>query len=246
MISDHEGADRDNDGWDAYAIWRDFLQNNSVQNNPFGMIFDVEDYINDYYGYVANSPNDPLLHGAAGNVSNMEFHGSTAMSINTTDNPTVIGAVFQSGYSNTGTTHVMVAYAEYGEGRVVGLVDSSPPDDGSGQSGNDLYDGWNEKDNGTLITNATLWLAEENTAINNIKTSEIIFPNPSSNGIFNIQTKNTNKTKISVFDSNGKLITTKENNMQTNTIDISNAGSGLFFIKIETENSINWGKIIIK
>ncbi len=30
MISDHAGADRNNNGWDAVRVWNDLMRNNSV------------------------------------------------------------------------------------------------------------------------------------------------------------------------------------------------------------------------
>ncbi len=164
MVTDHYDADRDGDGWDAYEIWNDLMTDNSVQNNPFGMSFDDPDFINDYpNNNMINDSSDPLLHGAAGDVTGMEFHGSASMSINTTANSTVKAVVYRSGYPTTGTSDIMVAYCQYGQGRVVGLVDSSPADDGTGDPNDNLYYGWDELDNGVLITNATLWLAESGT-----------------------------------------------------------------------------------
>jgi len=246
MVADHEGADRDGDGWDAYYAWIDLITNNSVQNNAFGMIFDVEDYINDYpCNNIANRPSDPLLHGVAGDVSGMEFHGSAAMSINTSDNPSVKAAVYQSGFSNTGTSHVMVAYAEYGQGRVVGLVDSSPADDGTGDSGDNLYDGWNEIDNGVLITNATLWLAEDNVGFESNSSIIQLYPNP-NNGKFNISRTNNKEINILIYNISGKLILNKTFSSEILSVDISYFSKGVYFIKVLGNNKIENKKIIIK
>lgn len=250
MVADHEGADRDNDGWDAYAAWNDLITNNSVQNNAFGMIFSDDSYINDYpCNNIPNLPGDPLLHGNAGNVTGMEFHGSAAMSINTSNNPTVKGVVFNSGYSNTGTSHVMVAYSQYGQGKVVGLVDSSPADDGSGQSGNTLYEGWNELDNGVLITNATLWLAEETVNIENENNENgiNIYPNP-SNGKFNIVlSKSVNNANISISDMTGKVILVKDmTSSYKQIVDLSSYSKGIYFIKFNINNKTLISKLILK
>ena len=55
----------------------------------------------------------------------------------------------------------MVAYGTFGAGKFVAIGDSSPTDDGTGASGNTLFDGWNDGngDDGQLIINASLWLA---------------------------------------------------------------------------------------
>ncbi len=249
MVADHENADRDGDGWDAYYAWRDLITNNSVQNNAFGMIFDNPDYINDYpCNNMANRPDDPLLYGDAGNVTGMEFHGSAAMSINTSYNSTVKAAVYKTGASNTGTTNVMVAYSEYGQGRVVGLVDSSPADDGTGDDGDDLYYGWDELDNGILITNATLWLAEDNVSIKNIKgqASINLFPNP-TNGKFIINYE-TNKFPVNIFITNILGVNIKQLKIKKNTeIDLTNFPKGIYFVNIKTlGNQIITKRIILK
>ncbi len=68
-----------------------------------------------------------------------------------------------------------------------------------------------------------------------------IYPNPSSSGTFNIISDKNLKTQIYVYDINGKVIDFKKIN--DNTYHISK--EGLFFIKIETENSVIWKKIIL-
>ncbi|MEV0474769.1 hydrolase, partial [Streptomyces prunicolor] len=63
------------------------------------------------------------------------------------------------GYS--GNTGAFFATSTFGSGRVAFWGDSSPIDDGTGQSGNTLYDGWNDTGatNAPLALNATAWLA---------------------------------------------------------------------------------------
>ena len=41
IVGNHNGSDRNSDGWDAPAIWNDLMNNNTVQNNPFGFSFDA-------------------------------------------------------------------------------------------------------------------------------------------------------------------------------------------------------------
>jgi len=174
MVSDHAIADRDGDGWDALEVWNDFLTNNPVKNKPFGFTFDEGSNISAVpSNNVANRANDPILHGLKGDVEGIEFHNGGTMTINTADNASVMAAVYNIGYSNTGTTGVMVAYATYGSGRVVAVGDSSVPEDVTPQSGT-TYDGWNEAngDNGVLITNGTLWLGLGQSTVN---------PEPSNN-----------------------------------------------------------------
>ena len=179
MISDHQGADRDNNGWDSPHVWNDLMQNNSVQTDPFGITFDYN--WSNYYPVtnIPNLPGDPILHGEMGDVTEVAYYGATTMTINPTDNASVKGIVYNTG-SDFGNNNVLVAYATFGKGKVFAMSDSSPADDGTGDSGDKLYNGWTEDANGNhekLIMNASIWLAESTTAVNNIQ-------NPEDNPVF--------------------------------------------------------------
>lgn len=166
MVSDHTISDRNNDNWDSPAIWNDLLTNNTVQTNPFGISFDLADFSQTSTN-VAVLPTDSLLHGIMGNVSSVMWSNGTSMTLSPTANTTVKGIVYKTGSSTTGTTNVMVARANYGSGKVVAIGDSSPCDDGSGDTGDQLYDGWIADANGNhekLIVNATIWLAASSTS----------------------------------------------------------------------------------
>ncbi len=172
MISDHDNSDRNGDGYDSPYIWNNLMQNNSVQNNPFGISFDYE-YFTEATNNIPYLPSDPLLHGAYGDCTGVEFYGGTSLSLHPSQNSSVKGVVYRNGFSSSGTQGVLCAYATYGSGKVVALGDSSPADDGTGDSGDNLYDGWIEDANGNherLIMNATIWLADDFTGIasNNI------------------------------------------------------------------------------
>lgn len=74
-----------------------------------------------------------------------------------------------------------------------------------------------------------------------------VYPNPST-GIFNIAFGNLNPNKIEVYDISGKLILQKNGlevsgNNQTN-IDLSNTSTGVYFVKISTENNTITKRII--
>ena len=164
LVSDHTMSDRNNDGWDSPGIWNDLFTNNTVATNPFGISFDLKQ-ISPSSSNVAPSATDSLIHGSYGNVTQVLWSAGTSMTLNTTANSTVKGAVFTTGSSNTGTTNVLVAYARYGLGKVVAFGDSSPFDDGSGDTGDQLYDGYITDASGNhqkLIMNATIWLATPN------------------------------------------------------------------------------------
>ncbi|MBN2616395.1 MAG: hypothetical protein JXR71_11945 [Bacteroidales bacterium] len=166
MISDHNNSDRNNSGIDSPHVWNDLMDNNSVQNNPFGITFDYA-YFDDKTENIPNLPGDPLLHGPMGDVTRVEFYGGTSMTLNTTANNTVKAVVYKSG-SSFNDQNVLVAYALFGKGKVVALGDSSPPDDGTGDPNDRLYNGWTQDANGNherLIMNASIWLAEITTSI---------------------------------------------------------------------------------
>lgn len=162
MISDHQGADRNNNGWDSPHIWNDLMQNNSVQTDPFGISFDYN--WADYHPVtnIPNLPGNPILHGEMGDVTEVAYYGATTMTLNPADNASVKGLVYQTG-SSFGNDSVLVATATFGKGKVFAMSDSSPADDGTGDPNDkNLYNGWTHDANGNherLIMNACIWLA---------------------------------------------------------------------------------------
>jgi len=169
MISDHDNSDRNGDGVDSVEIWNEFMQDNPVQIDPFGISFDYDSFNADTSN-MANLPADPLLHGSYGDVTNVEFYSGTSMTLNINSNSSIKGVVYNSGSSNTGNTGVLCAYATYGNGKIVALGDSSPVDDGTGDPHDRLYDGWIEDADGNherLIMNATVWLASHDSNVVN-------------------------------------------------------------------------------
>jgi uncharacterized protein YjdB len=176
MVSDHVVSDRNNDNWDSPMIWNDFMTNNSIQANPFGIHLDSVN-ISQTTTNVASLATDSLLHGPMGNVTSVMWSNGTTMTLNSTANSTVKGIVYKTGASNTGTTNVMVARANYGAGRVVMIGDSSPCDDGSGDSGDVLYDGWIADASGNherLIINATIWLASSSSSAISVSSVSVL------------------------------------------------------------------------
>jgi hypothetical protein len=86
--------------------------------------------------------------------------GST-QTLHKTDNSTVKGLVWRTSSSPSGSTGAFFTTSTFGSGRVAVWGDSSPIDDGTGQSGNTLFDGWNDPagTNAALALNGTSWLA---------------------------------------------------------------------------------------
>ncbi|CAL2058394.1 hydrolase [Streptomyces sp. TR1341] len=159
MISDHTGADRNNDGNDAVEILNDLMTNNGVDNtDPFGFSIDSLDISSGYPAAISDST-DPVLNGSFGKVTKSLFADGTTATLKPADNSAVKGLVYRSGYS--GNTGAFFLTSTFGSGRVAFWGDSSPIDDGTGSSGNTLYDGWNDTGatNAALALNATAWLA---------------------------------------------------------------------------------------
>ncbi|MFJ4522129.1 hydrolase [Streptomyces sp. NPDC088810] len=159
MISDHTGADRNNDGYDAVEVFNDLMTNNSVDStDPFGFSIDSLSISSDHPSAISDSTN-PVLHGSFGTVTKSLIASGTTATLKPADNSGVKGLLYRTGYS--GNTGAFFATSTFGSGRVAFWGDSSPIDDGTGQSGNTLYDGWNDTGatNAALALNATEWLA---------------------------------------------------------------------------------------
>jgi hypothetical protein len=164
MISDHTGADRNNDGYDAVKILNDLMTNNSVDSDdPFGFSIDSLNISSGYPKAISDS-SDPVLHGSFGTVTKSLIANGTTATLTPSDNSAVKGLLYRSGYS--GNTGAFFLTSTYGSGKIAFWGDSSPIDDGTGQSGNTLYDGWNDTGatNAALALNATAWLAGAGTS----------------------------------------------------------------------------------
>ncbi|MFG3345958.1 hydrolase [Streptomyces sp. NPDC048018] len=160
LISDHSGADRDNDGWDAVEVINDLMADNGVDDtDPFGFSVDTGTVQTDDPRAVADTT-DPVLNGSFGKVTGSIIRSGTTVTLKPADNPAAKGLVYRTGSS--GTTGAFFATSTFGSGRVAVWGDSSPIDDGTGQSGNTLYDGWNDPagSNAALALNATDWLSK--------------------------------------------------------------------------------------
>jgi hypothetical protein len=159
LISDHTGADRNNDGYDAVEVINDLMTNNSVDStDPFGFSVDTLSISTDNPKAIT-STTDPVINGSFGKVGGSIIRSGTTATLKPADNSAVKGLVYRTGYS--GNTGAFFATSTFGSGRVAFWGDSSPIDDGTGQSGNTLYDGWNDPagTNAPLALNATEWLS---------------------------------------------------------------------------------------
>ena len=257
LISDHDVSDRNNDGYDSPHIWNDFFNTNGSAINPFGITFDSADF-SQTTSNIPNLPTDPLLHGTAGNVTQVKYSNGTTMTLNISANSTVKGVVYKTGALNTGLLNVMCAYGTYGSGKFVAIGDSSLPDDGTGDSNDTLYDGYITDANGNhqrLIMNSTIWLMtttlNADYPINNF--SLIIAPNPIENNslIFSFNLDQTDKVNYSISDTLGREIKSYSTNSfsignNNETIDIQNLKSGIYFLSIKTATKQSIIKFIKK
>jgi hypothetical protein len=166
LIVDHAGSDRNNDGEDSVEIANDLLTNNGVDNtDPFGFSIDSND-ISSENPVAISSPTDPVINGSFGRVTGSIIRDGSTQTLHKADNPSVKGLVWRTSASQSGSTGAFFTTSTFGSGRVAVWGDSSPIDDGTGQSGNTLYDGWNDTagTNRALALNATAWLAGTGTS----------------------------------------------------------------------------------
>jgi len=248
MVSDHNVSDRNNDGWDSPHIWNDLLTNNTVETNPFGIAFDYAN-ISGVSTNISLMAKDSILNGVMGKVNEAEWFNGTTMTLTPTKNASATGKIFTTGTSITGTTNVMFATARYGKGKVVAIGDSSPCDDGTGDTGDtSLYNGYWTDGAGNhrpLLMNATIWLATSSavTAINEHqadKTAVRVFPNPVIDGKLHLSCAST-PAFARLTDIAGRTIKTVLVNEQSSTIDVAGIPSGTYIISLTSENSIRSG-----
>jgi hypothetical protein len=166
LIVDHTGSDRNNDGADSDAVVNDLMTNNSVDStDPFGFSVDLKNIVNDYPKAISDST-DPVLHGSFGTVTGSVIYTGTTETLHPADNSAVKGLLYVTTATSGGTTGAFFTTSRFGSGRVAVWGDSSAIDDGTGESGKSLYDGWNDTGgtDAALALNATAWLAGTGTA----------------------------------------------------------------------------------
>jgi hypothetical protein len=161
MIANHNGSDRNNDGRDSAAIWNDLMNNNAVQNNPFGLSVELTNFSQTTTN-VLNDPTNTILNGSQGGVTQLKFSAGASIKLTPSANANVKGLIWRTGLARTSTTGVMCASSTFFNGRVVLITDSSPADDGTGNPSDNLYPGWTEVNgnHSRLHLNASYWLAK--------------------------------------------------------------------------------------
>jgi len=165
LISDHTGSDRNNDGADSPKIINDLMTNNTVDStDPFGFSVDLLNIASGFPTAISDSTN-PVLHGSYGTVTAGALYNGTTVTLHPADNSSAKGLLYLTSATPGGTTGAFFATSTFGSGRVAIWGDSSDIDDGTGQSGNTLYNGWNDANatDAQLGLNATEWLAGSGT-----------------------------------------------------------------------------------
>ncbi|MDN3354120.1 Ig domain-containing protein [Actinomadura sp. DC4] len=166
LISDHTGSDRNSDGWDSPKVINDLLTGNGVDNtDPFGFSVDLLNITTDNPVAIKDTSN-PIINGPFGTVKGSILRNGTTFTLHPADNPNVKGLVYLTGATPSGNTGAFLVSSTFGSGRVAIWGDSSTIDDGTGQSGNTLYDGWNDPagTDAAIGLNTTAWLAAGSTS----------------------------------------------------------------------------------
>ena len=253
MISDHVGADRNGDGWDALRVWNDFLRNNSYGSLIFGFKVDSNNITENSSNVWTNMATNPVLNGPQGAVTDIAYHNGATLTLYPTINSSVQGLIWRNSYTQS-TTNVMCATSTYGTGRIFVIGDSSPQDDGTGSLGHTLYSSWLTELSGNharLHLNACLWLAKV-TGVNRVEENNSIptgfvlhqnYPNP-----FNPSTKikfeipqvsgiENQLVKLTIYDVLGNEVETLVNERLTSGVyEVSfignNISSGTYIYKL--------------
>ena len=155
MVADHTSSDRNNDGKDSLQVWNDLMTNNGIVSNPFGIAFN-SDNVTPASPFADPSAANLRTHGSYGAVSSFSYSSGCTMTVNTTANHNATADVWSS--SAKSSSSVMFATSTYGFGRIAAAGDSSPFDDGTGDPGDTLFNGWDSTSDKQLIMNASMWL----------------------------------------------------------------------------------------
>ncbi|MBM7558827.1 hypothetical protein JOC61_000601 [Marinitoga litoralis] len=135
IIADHGNSDRNGNGWDSPRIFNTFVE-------EFGFKFVGDDLEEAPLKYVYD-------HEITQGIKNIGVWNGTSIEI-LKDNVKVLIA-------NSENKPYMVV-TNYGKGKVVAIGDSSPFDDGTGDSGDILHNGWQWGDDAQLAINTIKYL----------------------------------------------------------------------------------------
>jgi hypothetical protein len=152
----------------------------------------------------------------------------------------------------------MVAAATYQSGKVFAMGDSSPLDDGSGDPGDTLYNGYTSDANGNhriLLVNAIIWMMTPSLTTNNFELDNNFFtiaPNPSNDKQihFSFTLTDLQNSSISVTDSLGRIVKHQLlNQLNTGinyqTIDVSDLQKGIYICNLSTASGTKSLQVLI-
>ena len=157
LVSGHDGADRDNDGFDAVMILNQLMDPNGVINpngqSVFGIEFDPVTRSDDPLSNIDDRQGVPVIQGIFGSVNIIGINSGATMTA-FAGGPAQPVAWLNN--APRGLTDVIAAVSSFGAGKVFLIGDSSPFEDGTGQPGDLIFDSWNlpNQDNATLFLNA--------------------------------------------------------------------------------------------
>lgn len=240
-ISDHNGSDRNNDGWDSPAIWNDFMTNNPVLNNAFGYTFALESF-SGLSNNMITATTDSITRGPYGIVAEVQWSSGTSIKINPSQNPSVKAHIWKSGTGQTDTAALCVT-ARWKCGKIASISDSSPTDDGTGNPNSTLYTGYTGDASGyhrPWLMNMMIWLAEggncnQTAGINSVEenNSFSVYPNPMVNELIIKLPCIAQKADVSMTDILGKEVVSR-NIIEGNEASLKedNLNAGVYFVKV--------------
>ncbi len=164
MISDHAGADRNNDGIDAAGVFNALMgspsifgitYNDNSSDTTFGWFDDHPDV-----NYTTDTSSPIVWTGAFGvpsSTKGLGLFGSSSMTLS----GVAKGHVWKTTSTHDTSTGVTYATSTYGSGRIAAIADSSVTEDATNNCGHSTFLGYNDPsyDNGLLVANGIAWLA---------------------------------------------------------------------------------------
>ncbi len=238
LIADHKSSDRNNNGDDSPTIY------NLWAPQYFGIRFDNESNSSSTATNFTQAPIVYIEDPRTAITNGVNSIGEWAACTITPSSNAQAHIWIDSSHKKEA-----VVSSTYGNGRIAAIGDSSPFDDGKGNSGNDLYDGWNQYNDSQLAVNIVKWLAKDSNGMSDNQNEVpanidiICYPNPTSGRLHIRASKYEDRTaSISLFDLNGRLITCYKASFPT-TIDLRKGYNlilkdGVYILKINIDKKV--------
>lgn len=164
MISDHAGADRNNDGIDAAGVFNQLMGSPSL----FGIVYN-DNSSDSTFGWFDDHPDgnfttitsSPIIwsgtYGVPSSSRGLGLFGSSSMTLS----GAAKGHVWKTTSTHDTSTGVTYATSNYGTGRIAAIADSSITEDATNSCGHGTFLGYNDPsyDNGLMVANGISWLA---------------------------------------------------------------------------------------